>query len=64
MNKNQLPHPPRQQTLEFTGNQIGPHLTRAVYREVQALLVQMLVEVIGRESENDKEGGEYERQDP
>ncbi len=64
MSRNQLLHPPRQSRLEFTRNTIGPRFSRAVDREVQALLAQLLVEVIRLESDNDPQGGEHERQDP
>lgn len=64
MNKDPLPlYPTRQRRLEFTRNKIGPRLSRAVESEVQALIVQLLVEVVHQESENATQGGEDERQD-
>ncbi len=44
---NQVLYPPPQQSrLEFTRNTLGPRFSRAVDREVQALLAQLLVEVV------------------
>ena len=63
MSTNQFLHPPWQSRLEFTSNRIGPRFSRAIDREVQALLAQLLVEVIRLESGNDSQGGEHERQD-
>ncbi len=64
MSRKQLLQPPWQGRLEFTSNTIGRRFSRAVDREVQALLAQLLVEVIRLESDNDPQGGEHERQDP
>ena len=64
MNRTRLVHPPRQQTLGFTRDEVGRRLPRAAHREVQALLAQMLVEVVRVEIENEPEGGEHGRQDP
>ena len=55
---------PWQNRLEFASNTIGPRFSRAVDREVQALLAQLLVEVIRLEADNDSQRGEHERQDP
>ena len=63
MSRNQLLHPPRQSRLEFTSNTIDPRLSRAVGREVQALLAQLLVEIVRLDSDNDSQRGEHERQD-
>ena len=64
MSTNQHLHPPRQSRLEFTRNTISPRFSRAVEREIQALLAQLLVEVVRLESDNDSQGGQHERQDP
>ncbi len=63
MSRNQLLHPPHQGRLEFTRNTLGPSFSRAVDREVQALLAQLLVEVVRLESNDELQGGEHERQD-
>ncbi|MCP3997254.1 MAG: hypothetical protein GY722_19675 [bacterium] len=64
MNRNQLLHPPPQQTLGFTRNEVGRRLPPAAQREIQALLAQMLAEVVRSESENDTPRSDHERQDP
>jgi len=64
MNRTRLLRAPRQQTLGFARDEIGRRLPRATHREIQALLAQMLVEVVRREIENDTERGKHERQDP
>ncbi len=63
MNRNPLFHLPGQQALEFTRNKMGPRLSRAVFREVEALLAQLLVEVVRNEAANDTQRGEHERED-
>ncbi len=63
MNRSQLFHPPGQQTIEITRNKMGPRLPRSALREVQALLAQLLVEVVRSETENDTQRSEHERED-
>ena len=58
------PQAPRQQTLTFLRNRVGPILPKAANREIRDLLVQMLVDIVGHESEPPPRGGEYEREDP
>ena len=62
MNRTRLLRPPQQQTLGFARDEIGRRLPRATHREIQALLAQMLVEIVWMEIENER--GEHERQDP
>lgn len=62
MSKNHRLHP-RQRRIEFTRNTMGPRFSRAIDREVQALLAQLLVEVVRLESNNGLQRGEHERQD-
>lgn len=64
MSGNQLARLPQQQTLAFSRNKISLHLPRAIRREIQALLAQMLLEVVCKESENETRRGEHERQAP
>ena len=54
---------PRQKRLEFASNQVGPQFPPAIQREVQALLAQLLVQVVRLESDT-TQGEEDERQDP
>lgn len=60
----QGPYLPRQQTLTFVRNTIGPGLPKVTYREIQDLLAQMLADVVRKESEPRSRGGGYEREDP
>lgn len=62
MNGNRPSHPPRQVTLTFTRNTIGPRLPRTAWCDTQALLAQLLADIIREEIP--QRGGEYERQDP
>ena len=60
MNRMRLHRPLRQQTFDFTSHEIGSRLPRATYRKIQALLAQLLVEVL--EADNDTQRSEDERQ--
>ncbi len=50
----------RQQTFDFASHEIGSRLPRTTYRKLQALLAQLLVEVL--EADNDTQRSEDERQ--
>lgn len=64
MSESQLARLPQQQMLAFSRNKISLHLPRAIRREIQALLVQMLLEVVCEESETETRRVEHERQAP
>jgi hypothetical protein len=64
MNKNHLLIPPRQQKLEFAQDDLWRQFSKPARRACQTLLTELLVQVIGGETEHSiDERSEHERQD-